>query len=95
MKVIGTTTTYVGSEIPGLKGAHVRIFAVMRHALRAWVNVDDDDYYVTDDEALARLGGVTKDDRLCVAHLRADSSASFVHCDARAVDLERFASLKD
>ena len=38
MKVIGTTTTYVGEEIPGLKGQAVRIFGVMRGALRADVN---------------------------------------------------------
>jgi hypothetical protein len=95
MKVIGTTTTYVGNEIPGLKGQRVRIFGVMRGALRAEVNVDADDYFVTDDVALAHLGGVTKLDRLDVAHLRADGSVSFVHCDPRAVDLECFAALKD
>ncbi len=65
MKTIGTTTTYVGSEIPGFHGQRVRIFGVMRGALRA-----------------------------DVAHLRADGSASFVHCDPRAIDLECFASLK-
>ncbi len=94
MKTIGTTTTYVGSEIPGFQGQRVRIFGVMRGALRADVNVDADDYFVTDDDALARLGGVTKHDRVDVAHLRADGSASFVHCDPRAIDLECFASLK-
>lgn len=94
MKTIGTTTTYVGSEIPGFQGQRVRIFGVMRGALRADVNVDADDYFVTDDDALARLGGVTKHDRVDVAHLRADGSASFVHCDPRAIDLECFAGLK-
>jgi len=95
MTVIGATTTYVGSEIPGLKGQRVRIFGVMRGALRPDVNVDADDYFLTDDEVLARLGGVTKLDRLDVAHVRADGSASFVHCDPRAIDLECFAALKD
>ena len=94
MKTIGTTTTYVGDEIPGFRGQRVRIFGVMRGALRADVNVDADDYFVTDDHALARLGGVTRLDRVDVAHLRADGSASFVHCDPRAIDLECFASLK-
>jgi hypothetical protein len=61
--------------------------------MRPVVNVDADDYFVTDDDVLARLGGVTKQDRLDVAH--ADGSASFVHCDPRAIDLECFASLKD
>lgn len=95
MKVIGVTTTYVGDEIPGLNGTRVRIFGVLRSALRPAVDVDADDYFVTDDDALARLGGVTKDDRLDVAHVRADGSASFVHCDPRAIDLECFANLKD
>ena len=95
MTVIGATTTYVGSEIPGLKGQRVRIFGVMRGALRPDVNVDADDYFLTDDEVLARLGGVTKLDRLDVAHVRADGSASFVHCDPRAIDLECFVDLKD
>ncbi|MEI2637427.1 MAG: hypothetical protein V9F03_00250 [Microthrixaceae bacterium] len=63
----------------------MRIFRVMRGALRPDVNVDADDYFLTDDEVLARLGGVTKLDRLDVAHLRADGSASFVHCDPRAI----------
>jgi hypothetical protein len=94
MKVIGVTTTYVGSEIPGLNGQRVRIFGVMRGALRPDVNVDADDYFVTDEDALSRLGGVTKDDRLDVAHVRADGSASFVHCDPRAIDLACFAHLK-
>ncbi len=94
-RVIGTDTTYVGDEIPGLKGRRVRIHAVMRGALRADVNVDADDYLVDDDYALARLGGVTKLDRVDITHLRADGSSSFVHCDARAIDLEWFASLED
>ena len=95
MKIIGTTTTYLGDEIPGFKGQRVRIFGVMRGALRPDVNVDADDYFVTDDDVLARLGGVTKQDRLDVAHVHADGSASFVHCDPRAIDLECFASLRD
>jgi len=95
MRIVGTTTTYIGDEIPGFKGQAVRIFGVMRGALRADVNVDADDYFVTDDDVLERLGGVTKHDRVDAAHLRADGSASFVHCDPRAIDLECFANLKD
>lgn len=95
MKVIGVTTTYVGDEIPGLNGARVRIFGVLRGALRPEVDVDAADYFVTDDDALARLGGVMNEDRLDVAHVRADGSASFVHCDPRAIDLACFAHLKE
>ena len=91
--VIGMTTIYIGDEIPGLRGQKVRIFGVMRAALLSNTNVDADDYFVTDDNALQRLGGVTKHDRVDTAHLRADGSASFVHCDPRAIDLECFAHL--
>lgn len=93
MKIIGTTTTYLGHEIPGLKGVRVRIFGVMRGALRPDVDVDAEDYFVTDDQALARFGGITRFDRVDVAHLRPDGSASFVHCDAKAMDLECFPGL--
>lgn len=93
MKTIGTITTYVGTEIPGYRGTRVRIFAVLRNALRPGLDVDADGYFVNDDEELARLGGVTENDRLDVAHIREDGSTSFVHCDPRAVDLECFAML--
>lgn len=89
MNVIGTTTTYVGHAIPGCHGQRVRIFAV----LRAGVDIDSDDYLVTSDDALAHLGGVTRHDRIDVAHLRPDGSVSFVHYDPRAADLECFAHL--
>jgi hypothetical protein len=94
-KVIGVTTTYVGNEIPGLNGKRVRIFAVLRGALRPDVNVDSDDSFVNDDYKLSRLGGVTKDDRLDVAPVKADGSTSFVHYDPRAIDLACFAHLKN
>ncbi len=92
--IIGATTTYLGDEIPGLKGRRVRIFGVMRGALRSDANVDANDYLVIDDDELGRLGGVTALDRLDVAHLRANEIASFVHCDPRAIDLECFATLR-
>jgi hypothetical protein len=89
MNVIGTTTTYVGHAIPGYRGQRVRIFAV----LRAGVDIDSDDYLVTSDDALARLGGVTRHDRIDVAHFRPDGSVSFVHYDPQAGGLECFADL--
>ncbi len=93
MNIIGTTTTYLGTEIPGLKGGRVRIFGILRGALGADVDVDSNDYFVSDDEHLERLGGVTKLDRVDIAHLRPDGSASFMHCGARAIDLDWFAHL--
>jgi hypothetical protein len=83
VRIIGTTTTYLGHEIPGYHGQRVRIFAVMR----AGEDIDSDETLVTDDDTLGRLGGVTEHDRVDVAHLRSDGTASFVHCDVRAVDL--------
>ena len=93
--VIGRTTTYIGDEIPGLKGQQVRIFGVLRAALLPNTDIDADDYFVTDDHAIQQQGGVTKHDRVDIAHLRADGSASFVHCDPRAIDLECFAHLRN
>ncbi|QRK07469.1 hypothetical protein JQX13_46930 [Archangium violaceum] len=92
--VIGTITTYLGDEIPGLQGAKVCIFAVLRGAVRPDVDVDAEDFYVNEDATLARLGGVTAEDCVDVAPLRADGSTSFVHVAPRAVDLECFTGLK-
>jgi hypothetical protein len=97
MKVVGLTTTYVGHTIPGYHGKRVRILAVMR----AGTDPDGDEHYVTSDATLARLGGVTKHDRVDVAELRANgtlsfvSFVSFVSCDPLATELECFASLSD
>lgn len=67
--IIGSVTTYVGDEIPGFKGRRVQVFGVMRGALRPDVNVDADDYCITDDEILAFLGGVGPLDRVDVTDI--------------------------
>ncbi|NVJ08783.1 hypothetical protein HUW63_26555 [Myxococcus sp. AM001] len=92
--VIGTDTTYLSNEIPGLRGQEVRIFAVLRGGLRPDADPDADGYYVNDDKALARLGGVTAEDRIDAAPIRRDGSTSFVHVDPRAIDLACFAHLQ-
>jgi len=92
--VIGTITTYLGNEISGLQGQKVRIFGVLRGSLRPDANPDSDDYYVTDNEKLARLGGVTADDCIDAAPIHSDGTTSFVHVDPRAIDLECFAHLR-
>lgn len=92
---IGSDTTYLGSEIPGLRGQKVRIFAVLRGALRPDANPDADDYYVKDGETLARLGGVTAEDCIDAAPVLPDGTTSFVHVDPRAIDLECFAHLRN
>lgn len=47
-KLVGTPTTHARKEIPGFKGQTVRIFGVMRGALRDYGNIDADDYFVVD-----------------------------------------------
>ncbi|WP_338869450.1 hypothetical protein [Myxococcus stipitatus] len=92
--VIGSTTTYLGNEIPGLKGQQVRIFAVLRGGLRPDADPDADNYYVNNDEKLARLGGVTAEDCIDATPIRPDGSTAFVHVDPRAIDLQCFAHLR-
>ncbi|RKI05690.1 hypothetical protein D7Y15_32815 [Corallococcus sp. AB030] len=92
--VIGIETTYLGNEIPGLNGKKVRIFAVLRGGLRPDADPDSNDYYADTDEKLARLGGVTAEDRIDAAPVNWNGSTSFVHVDPRAIDLECFAHLK-
>lgn len=85
MKTIGATTTYVGSEHGHLRGYRVRIVAVLKA----------DGSYVKDDDELARMGGVSADDRLDVQPwLEAEARFSFVSSDPRAIDLECFEHLK-
>ncbi|MFP2963772.1 hypothetical protein NVS55_08110 [Myxococcus stipitatus] len=85
MSILGTTTTYVGSEHGYLRGYRVRIVAVLKA----------DGSYVKDHDELARVGGVTADDRIEVQPwLEAESRFSFVTSDPRAVDLECFAHLR-
>jgi hypothetical protein len=92
-KVIGTDTRYIGDELKFLRGARVRIIAVLHDALRPGADVDGDDYLVRDDDHLARLGGITRFDRIEVAPFIGER-LSFVTSDPRAIDLECFAALK-
>ncbi|MBU8901039.1 hypothetical protein KRR26_36185 [Corallococcus sp. M34] len=92
---IGIDTTYLGNEIPGLRGQKVRIFAVLRGGLRPDADPDSDDYYVNNNETLARLGGVTTEDCIDAAPILPDGTTSFVHVDPRAIDLECFAHLRN
>jgi hypothetical protein len=88
MRTIAITTRYLGSELPGLVGCRVRVFRVLPSALGKDVDVDAVDYFVSDDETLARLGGVTKLDRVDVAQLRPDGTESCIHCD-RALSISK------
>ena len=89
-KILGSITTYHGTEHPYLRGYKVRIVAVMKRA----ATPDRDDSYLRDEEELARAGGVTADDRVEVQPwLEGEQRWSFVCSDPRAVDLACFRHL--
>ncbi len=94
-KVIGTTTTYHGDEHGYLRGHEVRIIAVLKNAARPDIDVDGPDYAnLSDDEDIARAGGITADDRIEVQPwIEKEGRFSFVSSDPRATDLACFADL--
>ncbi len=96
-KVIGTVTTYHGDEHPYLRGHQVRIVAVLKNAAKPGIDVDGPDYdHISDDEDLARAGGVTRHDRIEVQPwIEQEDRFSFVTSDPRAVDLGCFKDLPD
>ena len=93
-KVIGTITTYIGTdrrEHPYLAGLKVRITAVLRAG-----DPDDENHFVTDDDHLTRLGGLSADDRVEVQPwLEKEGRFSFVASDPRVLDLEGYETLID
>jgi hypothetical protein len=95
-KILGSTTTYHGTEHPYLNGYRVRIIAVLKNAARPDIDVDGPDYaHISDEEDLARAGGVTAADRLEVQPwMEKEGRFSFVTSDPRAMDLACFASTK-
>ena len=94
-QIIGSTTTYHGTEHRYLQGYKVRIVAVLKNAARDDIDVDGPDYaIIDDDEELQRAGGVTADDRVEVAPwLEKAGRYSFASSDPRATDLACFAEL--
>ena len=93
--VIGRTTTYHGTEHGYLRGYTVKIIAVIKNAARPDYDPDTDDQYITDEEELARAGGVTADDRIEVQPwLEKEGRFSFVSSDPKATDLEAFKNIR-
>ena len=93
-KILGSTTTYHGTEHPYLRDCTVRIVAVMKRAAAAHNDPDGDDSYLRDEEEIARAGGVTADDRVEVQPwLTEEQRWSFVTSDPRAIDLACFRGL--
>ena len=94
-KIIGKITTYRGDEHRYLKGYKVRIVAVLKNAAKPAIDVDGPDYVcLSDDDDIARAGGVTADDRIEVAPwIEKEGRFSFVTSDPRAADLACFKRL--
>jgi len=93
-KVIGATTTYHGDEHRYLHGYQVKVIAVFKGAARPDHDPDEGYPVITDDDELARAGGLTADDRVEVQPwLENEGRFSFVSSDPRAVDLACFADL--
>jgi len=93
-KTLGTVTTYHGNEHRYLRGHQVRIIAVIKNAAREGYDPDADDGYLTDEEDIARRGGVTADDRVEVQPwIEREERFSFVSSDPRAIDLDCFKHL--
>jgi len=95
MKTLGTTTTYDGTEHGYLRGYNVRIVAVLKNALRADYDPDQDGQYIRDEEDLERAGRRDRRrPRRGAAMARSGGRFSFVLSDPRPIDLACFASLK-
>ena len=95
-KILGSTTTYHGDEHPYLRGLKVRIVAVMKRAAAPDYDPDRDGSYLRDEDAIARAGGVTAEDRVEVQPwLEGEQRWSFVCSDPRALDLGCFKKLAE
>ena len=83
-KVIGAITTYHGDEHAYLRDLKVRIVAILKKRVDPGADVDHEDAYITDEEHLARAGGVTADDRIEVQpFIEPEGHFSFVTSDPR------------
>lgn len=94
-KIIGTVTTYQGTEINYLKGSKVRIIAVLKNAAKLDIDVDGPEYQIlSDDLDIERFGGVTAFDRIEVQPwIEKEGRFSFVSSDPKAVNLAFFQRL--
>lgn len=93
-KILGSVTTYHGTEHPHLRGCKVRIVAVMKQAAARDYDPDRDGSYLRDEEDIARAGGVTADDRIEIQPwLDEEQRWSFATSDPRAIDLAIFRGL--
>lgn len=93
-KIIGTITTYFGTEHRSLRRYQVQVLAVFKGAARPDYDPDEGFPVATTDAELARLGGLELGDRAeVVPWLDAQARFSFVSYDPCVEDLEAFAAL--
>jgi hypothetical protein len=94
-KILGSRTTYHGTEYSYLRGHKVRIVAVMKRASVPNHDTDRECSYLRDEDELARACGVTADDRIEVQPwIEEEGRFSFVTSDPKAVDLACFTRLR-
>jgi hypothetical protein len=94
-KILGSTTTYHGTEHPYLRGCTVRIVGVMKRAAAPYYDPERDGSYLRDEDEIARAGSVTADDRVEVQPwLEGEQRWSFVSSDPLAIDLACFRGIK-
>ena len=93
-KIIGCTTVYTGTEHRYLKKYKVKIIAIFKNAVLSeeeGYNPEADDAYITDNEYLNKIGGVTANDRVEVQlFLEKEGRYSWVSSDPKAADLKIF-----
>ena len=89
-QIIGTTTTYHGTEHGYLTGYTVRIVAVFKET-----DDGEDCVYLRDDDTIKRAGGLNAGDRVEVQPwLEKEARFSFVTSDPLAADLACFKHLR-
>ena len=93
-QVIGIETTYTGNEQGYLAGLRLKIVAVLKGAAGPAYDPDARADYITDDDELARAGGVEPTDRVEVLPwIARDRDWSFCSSYPRAADLAAFAGV--
>ena len=94
-RVIGSTTVYEGRSQAYLRGHQLKIVAVLKGRADPDADVDDENAYITDDDDLARVGGVTADDRVEVLPwIEKENRWSFASSDPLVYELTLFKHLK-
>jgi hypothetical protein len=95
-KIIGAITTFIGDSYGMKLGHKVRIIAVLPNAASPDYEPDaESSYPISDDNDLARHGGVKATDRIEVQPwIEKESRFSWVTCDPEAINLQLFKRLR-